>query len=185
MQSLKSFALATVVTVAVTGALAGPSFSGSDDRDPSAAEVARTEARERRAEALSKAVDGARQARERAEVANFLTAVELAEQQKADEAARQARLEESRRQQRASRSAVQAPAGGNWSHLINQYPWPTQTAYRIMMCESGGDPNAYNARSGATGLFQILDGPRDPAENVALAFRMWQSRGWQPWRQCL
>ena len=53
------------------------------------------------------------------------------------------------------------------------------------MCESGGDPNAYNARSGATGLFQILNGPRDPAENVALAFRMWQSRGWQPWRACL
>ena len=130
MQSLKSFALATAVTVAATGALAGPSFSGPDgdgERAPSAADVARTEARERRTEALSRAVDGARQARERAQVANFLTAVELAEQQQAVEAARRARLEEARRQ-RASRSASQAPAGGSWSHLINQYPWPTQTA---------------------------------------------------------
>jgi hypothetical protein len=50
-----------------------------------------------------------------------------------------------------------------------------------MMCESGGNANAYNARSGATGLFQILGGPFDPAANVAMAFRMWQQRGWQPW----
>lgn len=87
-------------------------------------------------------------------------------------------------QRRATRSNPQQrriPTYGPWADLINQYPWPTQTAYRILQCESGGNANAYNARSGATGLFQILNGPWDPRANVELAFRMWQKRGFQPW----
>ena len=99
------------------------------------------------------------------------------------EAQRKARKRQVYSGQRADRHVApsRGAAYGPWADLINQYPWPTATAYRIMMCESGGNANAYNPRSGATGLFQILNGPFDPAANVALAYRMWQKRGWQPW----
>lgn len=81
---------------------------------------------------------------------------------------------------KASRSADTRTNCGDWLDLISSYDWPVGTACRIMLCESSGDPNARN-RSGATGLFQILGGPTDPAENVALAYSMWSDRGWQPW----
>lgn len=70
---------------------------------------------------------------------------------------------------------------GDWVSLIASLPWDSATALRIVRCESGGNPNAYNRSSGATGLFQILNGPFDPIANVRTAFGMWQSRGWQPW----
>lgn len=81
---------------------------------------------------------------------------------------------------KASRSADTRTNCGDWLDLVASYDWPVGTACRIMLCESSGDPNARN-RSGATGLFQILSGPTDPAENVALAYSMWSDRGWQPW----
>lgn len=80
---------------------------------------------------------------------------------------------------RASRSATQ-PAPSNWAYLINQYPWDTVRATRIMLCESGGNPNAHNS-SDHNGLFQIHHGPFDPAANVALAYSMFQRSGWTPW----
>lgn len=76
---------------------------------------------------------------------------------------------------------------GDWRALVASLPWDSATAFAIVRCESGGNPNARNPRSSATGLFQILRGPIDAIENVRLAFRMWQSRGWQPWnasRRC-
>lgn len=88
---------------------------------------------------------------------------------------------------RASRSrprsvpAVPAGAPSEWRSLVLSLPWDAGTALRIIQCESGGNPNAYNRSSGATGLFQILHGPFDPIANVRLAFSMWSSRGWQPW----
>lgn len=84
---------------------------------------------------------------------------------------------------RASRSrSISRPGGcGGWGNLVSQYSWNVTTACRILMCESRGNPNAKNAHSSATGLFQILHGPTDPAANVALAFSMYSKRGWQPW----
>ena len=76
-----------------------------------------------------------------------------------------------------SRSAAEACWGG----LIAQYSWDYQTALNVMWCESHGDPQARNSRSTATGLFQILGGPTDPAANVRLAHAMYRQRGWQPW----
>lgn len=67
-----------------------------------------------------------------------------------------------------------------WDGLIGQYDWPFTTAFNTMYCESTGQYNAKNG-SGATGLFQVLGGPIDPAANVAAAYSMWQERGWQPW----
>lgn len=81
---------------------------------------------------------------------------------------------------KASRSATRTDCG-DWLDLIGGYDWQVPTACRVMMCESGGDPNAVNRSSNARGLFQILGGPLDAAENVALAYQMWQDRGWQPW----
>ncbi len=81
-------------------------------------------------------------------------------------------------------TARQTNDGRKWMNLINQYPWDTERAYRIMMCESGGNPNAINASSGATGLFQIHPGGqryKDPAVNVATAYAKFQARGWKPW----
>jgi hypothetical protein len=67
----------------------------------------------------------------------------------------------------------------DWRALVAQHPWNVAVAERVLWCESRGDPNAHNA--GANGLFQILGGPFDPAANVALAYRMYSARGWQPW----
>lgn len=69
---------------------------------------------------------------------------------------------------------------GGWRPLISQYPWPVDTACRILLCESNGDANARN-RSGATGLLQVMGGSTDPAANVAQAFAMWSHRGFAPW----
>lgn len=80
---------------------------------------------------------------------------------------------------RASRSSS-APRCGGWYDLVASYDWQTDTACRILICESGGDPDAQN-RSGANGLMQIMGGPLDPEENMALAYQMWTQRGWQPW----
>ena len=69
----------------------------------------------------------------------------------------------------------------SWRALVAQLFGPAApTAFRVIQCESGGNPNAHNP-SGATGLFQILEGPYDPTANVEEAFRMWQQRGWEPW----
>lgn len=83
---------------------------------------------------------------------------------------------------RATRSYVRHSYGvERWRALVSRYPWPVEKVLSIMQCESKGDPNAYNPRSGATGLLQILHGPFDPEANIALAFQMWQKRGFTPW----
>lgn len=73
------------------------------------------------------------------------------------------------------------PGVEQWRAAVSQYPWNVETALRIMQCESGGNPNAYNSKYGATGLFQILHGPWDPYANIARAYEMYSQRGWQPW----
>ncbi|GIV00823.1 MAG: hypothetical protein KatS3mg014_2438 [Actinomycetota bacterium] len=85
----------------------------------------------------------------------------------------------------AVRPSPGAPPCGGWEHLVARHPWDVATACRILWCESRGDPAARNGRH--VGLFQIADGPADPAGNVALAASMWSRRGWQPWaasRRC-
>lgn len=73
-----------------------------------------------------------------------------------------------------------------WQTLVERYfpPERVEEALAIIDCESGGDPNARNPRSGAAGLFQFVDGtwthaseqagfegapPNDPEANVAAA----------------
>lgn len=86
-----------------------------------------------------------------------------------------------------------------WRGLVQAHFGPTTTdaALRVMACESGGNPDAYNSSSGASGLFQHLQrywdarsdaagwgdvSPFDPPANVAVA--AWLSnRGadWSHW----
>lgn len=195
-RSSRSLASAVAVAVGLTGAGTAAFALTAVDGTSAASKSGRTS---KQARALLDRYEADQATSERAEAA-FLKVVEERERFLAGVAAAEA---EQRRQQEAARAAQRAsrseraapapapapvrraPSYGPWADLINQYPWPADTAYRIMMCESRGDANAYNPRSGATGLFQILNGPFDPHENVALAFRMWQSRGWQPWSACI
>lgn len=78
------------------------------------------------------------------------------------------------------------PAVEQWRGLVSQH-FPSNRvdeALHIMWCESGGDPNAYNPFSGASGLFQFIPStwattapaagyagasPFEPVANVASA----------------
>ncbi len=95
-------------------------------------------------------------------------------------AAAQAALAEAQRKYRWTGSVEQ------WRPLVEQY-FPAervQEAMRVMACESGGNPNAKNPTSTATGLFQFLTGTwawssvsagwsgysrLDPEANIAVA----------------
>lgn len=80
-----------------------------------------------------------------------------------------------------------------WRTLVAAYFPADQVdrALRVMACESGGDPNAYNP-SGATGLMQILASWADnfgyqPADlydpdiNLHIASLLWADGGWSHW----
>jgi hypothetical protein len=83
-----------------------------------------------------------------------------------------------------------------WGDLLAAYFPANQVdkACSVMLCESGGNPNAENASSSASGLFQFLDstwtsttGQPPPASayipeaQIAAAGQLWQSSGWSPW----
>lgn len=84
---------------------------------------------------------------------------------------------------------------GEWRELLAGQSWPLEKACRVMMCESGGNPDAIGERNVVTvngvrrvvyphGLFQVLDGSFDPETNVVQAAAKWAARGWQPWPHC-
>jgi hypothetical protein len=67
--------------------------------------------------------------------------------------------------------------------------------YRIMLCESKGDPVARNKHSTAKGLFQFLDSSWkrwgndqdvfDQSANIDAAIRYYKHSGSAPWSQCV
>jgi hypothetical protein len=126
----------------------------------------------------------------RAEVSRLERELVIANIDRAALAARVEALERARSAPPSSpgpRAGAPRPPDGcaGWATLVGRHDWPTDVACRVLWCESRGDPDARNGRH--VGLFQIADGPADPAENVALAHAMWQRRGWQPWeasRRC-
>jgi hypothetical protein len=72
--------------------------------------------------------------------------------------------------------------------LVNNYDWPTATAMRVCMQESGGNPNNKNTRDyhsfadcwGSFGLMQINCSHGevyDGAQNMAIAYSMWKGAG--------
>ena len=85
-----------------------------------------------------------------------------------------------------------------WAPLVAKHfdPDDVDLALRIIDCESGGDPNAKNPTSSASGLFQHLRGwwagewsfdPFDPAQSVKYGARLFYDGGsshWNASRSC-
>ena len=85
-----------------------------------------------------------------------------------------------------------------WRSLVAAYflPGDVDQALRVISCESGGDPNAQNASSGAAGLFQHIPAYwearaaaagmsgasiYDPIANVAVSAYLVYTDGWGHW----
>ena len=79
-----------------------------------------------------------------------------------------------------------------WRPLVAVYPWNVDTALCLMAHESGGNPNAYNPSSGASGLMQVLKSwadnfgyqPADlftPQVNLDISYALYADGGWGHW----
>ncbi len=83
-------------------------------------------------------------------------------------------------------SAVSAQSQ-DWRALVCSYDWDCDWAMAVIVCESGGYPNAYNPAGPYVGLFQILDPSAslfDPATNIAEAYWKYRSQGPGAWWGC-
>jgi hypothetical protein len=104
---------------------------------------------------------------------------------------------------KTSKPAVQAvmhPTGcENYRTIVEKYNWNTSVALAVMKAESGCRPYAIGDNrviggiyAPSCGLFQIrtLAGRpsctqlHEPETNVAWAYRLYTSNGWQPWSVC-
>ena len=73
--------------------------------------------------------------------------------------------------------------------LVNAFGKKAPLMRKIMMCESGGNPNARNAHSTAVGLFQVMasvhgqsiEALKDPAYNIWYAQKLFLEQGVNPW----
>lgn len=95
----------------------------------------------------------------------------------------------------SSGSSVNRSMGSNveqWRGLVSAYPWDANTALCLMSYESGGNPNARNPSSGASGLMQVLpswapkfgvstDALFDPVTNLEISYALYADGGWGHW----
>lgn len=84
---------------------------------------------------------------------------------------------------------------------LEKYDWDYDMARKVMICESGGNPNAHNfshaTKDDSWGLFQIniygkLAEIRPPSKwleipenNIEYAYKIYLSEGWKAWKNCL
>lgn len=81
----------------------------------------------------------------------------------------------------------------HWRPMVAYY-WgkhgATDRMLRIMRCESGGNPNAWNWRTDVRGLFQVRyplwsrqwpGNYYDPWTNAAIAYQVWLQQGYRAW----
>lgn len=69
-------------------------------------------------------------------------------------------------------------------HWVSKAVWPRGTwvtLFCVISRESGWNPRADNPYSTATGLLQILGGPKTVWGNLELGYRMYRARRWTPW----
>lgn len=80
-----------------------------------------------------------------------------------------------------------------WRTMVAYY-WgrhgATDRMLRIMRCESGGNPNAWNRSTDVRGLFQVRyplwsklwpGNYWDPWTNAAIAYQVWLTQGYRAW----
>ncbi len=86
-------------------------------------------------------------------------------------------------------SSVTVPPSGSIEALACSYDWPCLEAVSVMLCESGGDPAAYNP-GGAKGLMQLMPIHQwrapggdffDAATNLEVSYALYLDQGWGPW----
>lgn len=78
--------------------------------------------------------------------------------------------------------------------LLARYDWDANLMYRIMKCESGFNPRAYNPEwhrgcQGSFGLLQVAcvhryTGLSDPEKNIQAAYEIWQKQSYWAWANC-
>lgn len=82
-----------------------------------------------------------------------------------------------------------------YRHLVEKYQWNVNIALNVMRAESGCNPYAVGDKHippVSCGLFQIrtlagrpsCEALKDPATNVAWAYRLYRDSGWKPWSVC-
>lgn len=87
----------------------------------------------------------------------------------------------------------------NYRQLISQYDWNQETALQIANAESGCNPQAVGDQfeiagiyAPSCGLFQVrtlssrpsCEALKDPATNIAWAYRIYQGQGYGAWSVC-
>lgn len=86
------------------------------------------------------------------------------------------------------------PSADCYYSLLSQYEWDVATMQRIMRAESGCNPTNHNwadnhrSCKGSYGLMQIgcvhgysVEYLSDPANNIAVAYKVWKSQGYRAW----
>jgi hypothetical protein len=79
-----------------------------------------------------------------------------------------------------------------WRGLVSAYDWNVDIALCLMARESGGNPNAQNKSSGASGLMQVLPSwaPKFgydrsdlfiPEVNLEISYALYVDGGWNHW----
>lgn len=95
---------------------------------------------------------------------------------------------------------VQPPKGcEHYVDLVNQYSWNKTVALNVMRAESGCNPSAVGDNrviggiyAPSCGLMQVrtlkgrpsCDQLKDPATNLAWAYKLYQGGGWKHWSVC-
>ena len=86
-------------------------------------------------------------------------------------------------------TSTTSSSSGGWSDELRAVGFPESAIPHMLYIidrESGGDPNAINASSGACGLTQLYpcyggSAWLDPMTNLRLAFQKYQASGFSPW----
>ena len=83
--------------------------------------------------------------------------------------------------------------------IIYNYDWDASKMIDILLCESSGNPNAYNPEwhtgcRGSYGYFQVacvhkqyvdsLEDLYDPVKNIEVAYQVWRDQGMSAWQNC-
>lgn len=88
----------------------------------------------------------------------------------------------------------------SYYHIIARYDWDVDLMYKIMHCESSGNPSAHNfnhkTKDNSVGLLQVnlygnLANTRPskdwllvPENNISYSYEIWKQQGYSAWLNC-